>query len=100
MYLKAGSPHSLPHLIPWGQTRPTNEKARVVQPAGRFQVTPDNRLHFILPGQALLLRSTPQGVQVGSLDVSGCLHVVGVWDQVREAWSQEWEREEGALAWH
>ena len=96
VYLKAGSPHSLPHLKPWGQTRPTNEKARVVQPAGRFWVTPSDCPHFIsLPGQALFLRSTAQGVQVGSLDVSGRLHVVGVWDQVRETWSEEWERERG-----
>lgn len=26
-----------------------------------------------------------------SLDISGCLHVVGVWDQVRETWSG-WEK--------
>ena len=96
VYIKAGSPHSLPHLKPWGQTRLTNEKARVVQPAGRFWVTPSDCPHVIsLPGQALLLRSTAQGVQVGSLDVSGRLHVVGVWDQVRETWSEEWEGERG-----
>lgn len=28
---------------------------------------------------------------MGSLDVSGCLHIVGVWDQVRETWSGQWK---------
>lgn len=29
---------------------------------------------------------------MGSLHISGCLHIVGVWDQVRETWSGQWER--------
>lgn len=37
-----------------------------------------------LPGQALLLGGAAQGIQVSSLHVGGCLHIVGVRYQIRE----------------
>lgn len=90
--------HSPPHLTALGQARPTDEEARVVQPSGSLAATNTGSgdcprfILISLPGQTLLLCSTAQGVQMGSLDISGRLHVVGVRDQVRETWSGERER--------
>lgn len=42
-----------------------------------------------LPGQAVLLSRTPQGIHLHALNVGGGLNVVRIWDQVRQAWKEK-----------